>query len=85
MIKTPLIVIIASMVLLCAFAVHGGLEVLGRTALLFSPLFILPLLSFVIFLSPDFEVKNIFPILGNGIVPVLKGAVIPGDGIQKYL
>lgn len=78
LISTPLIVIIASMVLLCAFVVQGGLEVLGRTAMLFSPLFILPLLSFVIFLSPDFEVNNIFPVLGNGVFPVIKGAVIPG-------
>ncbi|MBB6444301.1 GerAB/ArcD/ProY family transporter [Bacillus benzoevorans] len=76
--STPLIVIIASMILLCAFAVQGGLEVLGRLALLFSPLFILPLLSFVIFLSPDYEMKNIFPIFGNGILPVIKGSIVPG-------
>jgi len=81
--NTPLIVITASMILLCAFAVQGGLEVLGRIAMLFSPLFFLPILSFVIFLSPDFEMKNIFPILGNGFVPVIKGAIIPGGWFSE--
>lgn len=81
--NTPLIVVTASMVLLCAFAVQGGLEVLGRIAMLFSPLFFLPILSFVIFLSPDFEMKNIFPILGNGFVPVIKGAIIPGGWFSE--
>lgn len=78
LIHTPLIVIIASMTILCAFTVQGGLEVMGRIGILFSPLFILPILSFVILLSPDFEIKNIFPILGNGFMPVIKGSLVPG-------
>ncbi len=82
--NTPLIIITSSMVLLCAFAVQGGLEVLGRIAMLFSPLFVLPILSFVIFLSPDFEMKNIFPILEHGIVPVIKGPSYQVGGFQKY-
>ncbi len=82
--NTPISVIIASMVVLCAFAVQGGIEVLGRLAQLFSPLFIGPIVIFVFLLSPDFEVKNILPILGNGIGPTLKGAIVPGGWFSEF-
>jgi spore germination protein KB len=84
LLKTPISVIMASMVLLCAFAVQGGIEVLGRLAQLFAPFFIVPIVIFVVFLSPDFDVKNIFPILGGGVVPPLKGAVVPGGWYSEF-
>ncbi|AZV42408.1 GerAB/ArcD/ProY family transporter [Peribacillus asahii] len=78
LVNTPISVIMASMVFLCALTVHGGLEVLGRAAELFFPIFILAILFFLIFLGPDFEWKNIFPILGDGMMPPIKGAMVPG-------
>lgn len=73
--KTPLVVIMASMVLLCAFVVYGGVEVLGRTGQLLFPIFVAPFLFFVILLSPDFELGNILPIFEEGIIPSIKGAI----------
>lgn len=73
--KTPQIVVISSMVALCAFCVYGGLEVLARIGQLLFPVFLLPILFSVIFLAPDLQMKNIFPILENGLVPPLKGAI----------
>lgn len=81
---TPISVIIAAMVMLCAFAVQGGLEVLGRLAQLFAPLFIIPIFIAIILLSPDFEVKNIFPILAEGIGPSLKGAIVPAAWFSEF-
>jgi spore germination protein KB len=75
--KTPLIVVIASMALLCAFAVRGGIEVLGRLAQLYVPLFILPLLVMVILLLKDLNPKNMFPIMRHGVMPSLLGAATP--------
>ncbi|UOF89273.1 spore germination protein [Fodinisporobacter ferrooxydans] len=37
--KTPLLVVIAGLTLLCAFAVRGGIEVLGRLAQIYLPVF----------------------------------------------
>ena len=74
--STPIVVIMATMVVLCAFAVFGGIEVIGRIAQLFFPLFVFPILICFILLSPDFEVKNIFPILGGGMLPLLKGSIV---------
>jgi spore germination protein KB len=84
LIKTPISVIMASMVLLCAFAVQGGIEVLGRIAQLFLPLFVIPLIISIVLLSPDFDVKNIFPILGGGIIPSIKGSIIPGGWYSEF-
>ncbi|WP_416825423.1 GerAB/ArcD/ProY family transporter [Ectobacillus polymachus] len=72
--KTPIIVIIASMTLISAFAIFGGLEVLARAALVFLPVFALPLLLVTVMLLPDMEPQNILPIMGNGILPSLQGA-----------
>ncbi|MBY0120974.1 endospore germination permease [Bacillus sp. S/N-304-OC-R1] len=72
--KTPLIVIMSSMVALCAFMVHAGLEALSRVGQILFPLFILPFFFLILLLSPFFEVGNILPILEKGIMPPLKGA-----------
>ncbi|MED3853119.1 endospore germination permease [Priestia megaterium] len=75
--KTPMIVVIGSMVLVCAFAVRGGVEVLGRSAQLFVPIFILlPLLLFIL-LIPQFKPENMFPIMEHGMMPSILGAAVP--------
>jgi spore germination protein KB len=76
--ETPVIVALSGLVLLCAYAVLGGLEVIGRLAQLFVPLFIFPLLIMVVILLHDYELENLFPIFEHGIMPSVKGAVIPG-------
>src|SRR5690606_12732922 len=48
LIETPIKVIMASMIGLCAFAVRGGIEVLGRISTFFSPLFLFPILIFIV-------------------------------------
>ncbi|WP_177177208.1 endospore germination permease [Bacillus sp. MUM 116] len=85
--KTPIIVVMTGMVLVCAFAVYGGVEVLARSALVFLPLFTLPLLLVGLMLLPDMEPRNILPIMGKGFLPSLKGAffVITWFGDLLYL
>lgn len=74
--KTPMIVVIGSMVLICAFAVRGGVEVLGRTAQLLVPIFMLSPFLFLL-LIPDFKLTNVFPIMEHGIMPLIFGAAAP--------
>lgn len=81
--KTPLLVIISSMILLSAFAVRGGVEMVARSAVIFTPLFILPILLLLL-LIPDLDVKNIFPILSHGMIPVIKGTATPQAWISEF-
>ena len=84
LVNTPISVIMASMVLLCAFIVRGGIEVLGRAAELFVPVFTFPICIVILLLIPDFDFMNIFPVLGNGLMPPIKGAIVPGGWYSEF-
>lgn len=81
--KTPLLLVIFSIALLAAFAVRGGVEILVRSAVIFTPIFILPILLLLL-LIPDLDVKNIFPILSHGMIPVIKGVFTPQAWFSEY-
>lgn len=81
--KTPLLLIISTMILLCAFAVRGGAELLARSAVVLTPLFLIPTLILLL-LIPDADVKNIFPILSHGISPVIKGTITPQAWVSEF-
>jgi spore germination protein KB len=83
MFKTPTLLIIGTMILLAAFAVRGGVELVARSALLLTPIFMLPIV-FLLLAIPDMEISNIFPILSHGIVPVLKGTLLPQSWASQF-
>lgn len=72
--KTPIFVIVGSILLVSAYAVFKGIEVIARAALVILPFFLLPLL-FMPLLGKDMDVRYIFPIFGHGVLPSLKGAM----------
>jgi spore germination protein KB len=80
--KTPLLLIIALMVLLASIAVRGGIEVMARCAVIFTPIFIFPLLLLLL-LFPDLELHNIFPVLSRGILPVLQATALPQAWVSE--
>ena len=80
--RTPLLLIMMFMLVLCAFAVRGGIEVIARSAVIFTPIFILPLLILIMLYS-DLDFKNIFPVLSHGMIPVLKGALTPQAWVSE--
>jgi len=73
---TPLIFVLGSLVLVCALAVRGGVEIVGRFAELFLPAFLLLFLLIVLLIIPDLRITNMLPILGDGILPSVKGALV---------
>ncbi|MBU8880852.1 spore germination protein [Bacillus sp. FJAT-29790] len=75
--KTPKSVIMVSILILSAFAVLGGIEVVGRLAQIFFPIFSFSIFIIFILLIPAYQPGNIMPILENGLLPSLKGAMVP--------
>lgn len=76
--KTPLEFIDLTMMLVVLYIVMLGLEVLGRASEIFIPyalLFII-FLGFGIAFSGELELKRLLPILGDGLKPVLKPALL---------
>nr|WP_281173028.1 endospore germination permease [Cohnella panacarvi] len=74
--KTPMLLVISSLMLLSAIAVRGGVELLARCAVIFTPLFCLPLF-FLLLLIPELHAQYLLPVLERGIVPVLQGSATP--------
>ncbi|MFC4767945.1 GerAB/ArcD/ProY family transporter [Effusibacillus consociatus] len=83
--RTPMIVVLGSMTLACAFAVRAGVEVLGRLAEMIVPILILLLLSVILLLLPDFRTKHMFPIMENGIMPSIRGALTPQAWFTEFI
>lgn len=81
--KTPMLIVISSLVLLSAIAVRGGVELLARCAVIFTPMFCLPFLILLL-LIPDLDAHYLFPVLERGIVPVLQGAVAPEAWVSEF-
>ncbi|PEK99845.1 endospore germination permease [Bacillus sp. AFS017336] len=73
---TPVVVITGSMILVCSFAIRGGIELLGRVADLFVPIFIITLILLLLLLLPDFNFNNLLPIMEDGFMPSFKGSII---------
>lgn len=83
--QTPMSVVTAGLVLVCSFAVRGGLEVVARAALLLLPIYLVSLILIIILLIPEFEVQNLLPIMENGLWPAVKGAVVPESMFTLFI
>lgn len=82
---TPMIFIFGTMILVCSFAVYGGVEVIGRCSELIVPVVLLLYLVIFIMLIKDLNIQNMFPIMENGITPSLKGSIVPQSWFSEYI
>ncbi len=76
LLNTPLIVITGSIVLVCAMAVRGGVEIVGRFADLFLPAFIVLFLLILLPIIPDLNIEQMLPVMGQGIMPSITGSFV---------
>jgi spore germination protein KB len=82
---TPMYVVTGSIVLVCSFAVRGGLEVLGRASQIFIPVVIVLFGLIVILLIPDLDPTKMLPFFEHGIVPSLKGSVVLHSWFSEFI
>jgi spore germination protein KB len=82
---TPISVIMGAMVLVCAFNVRGGLEVMGRSAQIFAPIVTFLYLAVVILLIPNFDIANMLPVMENGLKPSIMGSLVPHAWFSEFI
>lgn len=82
--KTPMIFVTGSIALSCAIAVHGGIETIGRCALIFLPIVLALYILIYVLLFPDLHVKNLFPIMQDGVIPSIKGSLAPHAWLSQF-
>ncbi|WP_187296395.1 GerAB/ArcD/ProY family transporter [Tepidibacter mesophilus] len=74
--STPVEIIYLLLILLCIYGVKAGIEVIARWTEFFLPMIIIALLIGIILLTPKMELKNISPILNEGVKPVIEAGVL---------
>lgn len=85
LVQTPLIVVTGSMVLVCAMAVRGGVEIVGRFAELFVPAFITLFLLIILPVIPDLRLSNMLPVMGEGIAPSVAGSFVLQSWYSEFV
>jgi len=73
--ETPTVVLSISIMFVCVLAVRGGIEVIARTSVICTTLFMITSVSLLLLIK-DIDVTNILPILENGFMPVLQGGLV---------
>lgn len=82
--KTPIVVGNLTILILSGLAVFAGIEVIGRCNELLTPLIIAILIPLLILAIGDSDPGQLKPVLAEGIVPVLKGAILPSGFISQF-
>ncbi|MEK4905656.1 GerAB/ArcD/ProY family transporter [Niallia sp. FSL M8-0099] len=74
---TPIEFTILALMLVIGYILYLGIEVLGRTAEIFSPyMFLFIILLFIFLYAGDkINLTNVQPVLSNGIKPIMKAAI----------
>ncbi|MDQ0876156.1 spore germination protein KB [Paenibacillus sp. V4I3] len=83
--KSPSIVESLSLLILCGIAVFAGIEVIGRCNEFLTPLLLGSLIPILILAFGEADPVRLKPFLGEGILPVLQGAVIPGGAFMNQV
>lgn len=83
--NSPSIVGSATLLVLCALAATAGIEVIGRCNQFLTPLLILVVLPIFILAIKDASPAFLKPVLGNGIKPVMQGALLPAGAFMNQL
>lgn len=73
--ETPSLFFIITFTLVAAYAVHHGIEVLGRFSEFIAPFIILAIIGVFLLLSKDIDLHELTPILEKGIFPTLIGGL----------
>lgn len=86
--ETPPEIIMLSIILVCIYAVRGGVECIGRTMELFFPLLFIPLFLILLPGLADIDFSNLLPVfygLPSKIVKSLPGTVLSFAGFELML
>lgn len=82
--RTPLFVIMGTMVAVCAINVRLGIEVVGRTSQIFVPVLIVLLSLVFLLLTGELQPGELLPFMEKGLLPSIKGAIAPGTWFSEY-
>jgi len=83
MFETPGVVNSICILVVCAIAVRGGLEVIARASVVCTTLFIGGAVVLV-FVIKEVDVSYMLPVLENGFIPVIKGGIVQNAWFSEF-
>jgi spore germination protein KB len=83
--KSPSLVASLTLLILCGIAVISGIEVIGRCNEFLTSLILVLMILILILAIKEANPLQLKPFLGEGILPVLQGAVIPAGAFMNQL
>ncbi|MGO4543625.1 endospore germination permease [Paenibacillus sp. 2TAB23] len=83
--KSPPIVASLTFLILCSIAVIAGIEVIARCNEFLTVIILFFLIPLLILSAVQGDANQLKPILGEGMIPVLQGAVSPAGGFMNQL
>jgi spore germination protein KB len=83
--RSPSIVGSLTLLILCGLAVYMGIEVIGRCSEFLTPLKLVFLVPLLILTIGAADPEQLRPFLGDGILPVLQGAILPAGAFMNQL
>lgn len=81
--KSPLLAFSFSILLISAIAVRGGIEVIARSSIICTAIYLSSLLV-IIFLINKIDVGQLLPFLENGPIPLIKGSLIHASWFTEF-
>lgn len=82
--RTPTVIEVITFFILCGIAAFLGIEVLSRCNQFLVPLSILFLIPLFVLAIWDFEPSHLKPVLAEGMLPVIEGAVLPSAWMCQF-
>ncbi len=83
--ETPIAFFLISFMLVCAYAVRNGLEVITRLTEIFVPITIIAVIIILIFMFKTMDFKALLPIMENGFTPVFYGGLITASRFVEIM
>ncbi|GIM46296.1 germination protein [Collibacillus ludicampi] len=84
--KTPVVVIVSLLVIVCAYAAYGGVECLGRLMIIIAFLSIIANISLLIFVIEKLDFDKLLPIFDRKLaLPIIKGSIIPSAWLGEIV
>ncbi|KNY25825.1 GerAB/ArcD/ProY family transporter [Pseudobacteroides cellulosolvens] len=71
--ETPMFVPMLFISVVCLYVARMGVEVIGRISTYFLPIVLFIIVAVNVLAIPQFDIRNIKPVLSQGFAPVIKG------------
>ena len=81
--KTPIWMFVIIKLIIVIYAVHSGLEIIGRMADFITPIILLSIFVFLLFIVQNADGLNLLPLFGTGAKGILKGSIIPSTWFSE--